>query len=82
MNSLLVPPATHSFIRLFSNSLTHSLIGILARAAKGIKPSFKVKGSGSIVINDYENSQYYGEIQLGKSSLVLKHYSLTHSLTH
>jgi hypothetical protein len=39
--------------------------GILARAAKGIKPSFQVKGDGSIVINDYENSQYYGEIQLG-----------------
>lgn len=39
--------------------------GILARAAKGIKPSYKLKGSGSIVINDYENSQYYGEISLG-----------------
>ena len=48
--------------------------GILARAAKGIKPSYKLKGSGSIVINDYENSQYYGEISLG----IL---SLTHSLT-
>ena len=38
----------------------------LARAAKGIKPSAHVlKGSGSIVINDYSNSQYYGEVTLG-----------------
>eukprot|EP00604_Paraphysomonas_vestita_P002846 CAMPEP_0174818354 /NCGR_PEP_ID=MMETSP1107-20130205/1018_1 /TAXON_ID=36770 /ORGANISM="Paraphysomonas vestita, Strain GFlagA" /LENGTH=362 /DNA_ID=CAMNT_0016030085 /DNA_START=105 /DNA_END=1193 /DNA_ORIENTATION=+ len=29
------------------------------------KPSFKLKEDGSIVINDYENSQYYGEISLG-----------------
>lgn len=39
--------------------------GILARAAKGIKPSFKLTKQGSIVINDYENSQYYGEIAIG-----------------
>jgi len=39
--------------------------GILARAAKGLKPSFRVSEEGSIVINDYENSQYYGEIALG-----------------
>lgn len=39
--------------------------GILARAAKGMKPSFLLKDDGSIVINDYENSQYYGEISLG-----------------
>mmetsp|Transcript_14062 Transcript_14062/g.23380 ORF Transcript_14062/g.23380 Transcript_14062/m.23380 type:complete len:383 (+) Transcript_14062:19-1167(+) len=39
--------------------------GILARAAKGMKPSYKVMDDGSIVINDYENSQYYGEISLG-----------------
>ena len=66
--------------------------GILARAAKGIKPSYKLKGSGSIVINDYENSQYYGEISLGIPSLtrpltLLTHLThspthLTHSLTH
>ena len=29
------------------------------------KPSFKLSDDGSIVINDYENSQYYGEINLG-----------------
>jgi len=39
--------------------------GILARAYKGQKLSYKVKGDGSIVINDYENSQYYGSITLG-----------------
>lgn len=39
--------------------------GILARAAKGIKNEYKVKKDGSIVINDYENSQYYGQIALG-----------------
>eukprot|EP01032_Pedospumella_encystans_P022733 gene22733-25751_t len=38
---------------------------IRARAAKGIKNEFKVKQDGSIVINDYENSQYYGQIALG-----------------
>ena len=29
------------------------------------RPSFRLKDDGSIVINDYENSQYYGEIALG-----------------
>jgi hypothetical protein len=39
--------------------------GVLARAAKGLKPSYRYQKDGSIVINDYENSQYYGEIALG-----------------
>jgi len=39
--------------------------GILARAAKGLKLSYRSKADGSIVINDYENSQYYGSITLG-----------------
>jgi hypothetical protein len=39
--------------------------GILARAAKGQKSTYRVSDTGSIVINDYENSQYYGEIALG-----------------
>jgi len=38
--------------------------GILARAARGHSVSVKTT-SGSIVINDYENSQYYGQITLG-----------------
>lgn len=38
--------------------------GLLANAAKGIAPRVMVS-DGSIVINDYENSQYYGEISLG-----------------
>jgi len=38
--------------------------GIIARAAKGKKLTYR-KGTGSIVINDYENSQYYGSITLG-----------------
>jgi hypothetical protein len=29
------------------------------------KPSYRLKADGSIVINDYANSQYYGEITLG-----------------
>mmetsp|Transcript_17460 Transcript_17460/g.15743 ORF Transcript_17460/g.15743 Transcript_17460/m.15743 type:complete len:382 (-) Transcript_17460:70-1215(-) len=37
----------------------------LNRAALGKKPSAVVTSDGSIVINDYENSQYYGEITLG-----------------
>lgn len=32
------------------------------------KPSYKLSADGSIVINDYENSQYYGEITLGTPS--------------
>jgi hypothetical protein len=36
-----------------------------SRALKGFKNNYKFKGDGSIVINDYENSQYYGEISLG-----------------
>ncbi len=39
--------------------------GVLARAVKGKKASYKLSSTGSIVINDYENSQYYGEIGLG-----------------
>jgi hypothetical protein len=39
--------------------LTHS------RTLTGLKPSAKLGSDGSIVINDYENSQYYGEISLG-----------------
>jgi len=39
---------------------------VVARAAEGRKASFALKGDGSIVINDYQNSQYYGEISLGK----------------
>lgn len=38
---------------------------ILARGAKGLKSTFKYGKDGSIVINDYENSQYYGKITLG-----------------
>jgi hypothetical protein len=37
--------------------------GLLHSERKGV--SCKVKDDGSIVINDYENSQYYGEINLG-----------------
>lgn len=38
--------------------------GFLARAQKGLKSTVRVS-EGSIVINDYENSQYYGEVALG-----------------
>lgn len=37
--------------------------GIINSPRKGV--TYKVKDDGSIVINDYENSQYYGEITLG-----------------
>lgn len=38
--------------------------GVLARGAKG--RASKVSASpGSIVVNDYENSQYYGEVEIG-----------------
>jgi len=38
---------------------------LLARAAKGLSPKVNVKAGGSIVINDYANSQYFGQISLG-----------------
>eukprot|EP01038_Epipyxis_sp_PR26KG_P005461 gene5461-7561_t len=41
---------------------------IVARAEKGLQMSYTLKQDGSIVINDYENSQYYGEIALGSPS--------------
>lgn len=38
---------------------------IKARAAEGTKLSYRLTSTGSVVINDYENSQYYGQISLG-----------------
>ena len=35
--------------------------GILARGMKGIRSNVKLGKEGSVVINDYENSQYYGQ---------------------
>jgi len=37
---------------------------LMDRASLGLKSTVKVS-SGAIVINDYQNSQYYGEISLG-----------------
>jgi hypothetical protein len=37
----------------------------LSNAAKGLKQTYNLKSDGSIVINDYQNSQFYGEMQLG-----------------
>ena len=39
--------------------------GVLARAMKGMGMSYKLGADGNIVINDYENSQYFGSITLG-----------------
>ena len=41
----------------------HEFVQSIISSAK--KPSYKLTADGSIVINDYENSQYYGEIALG-----------------
>jgi hypothetical protein len=38
---------------------------ILSRIAKGKQPSYYRTEEGAIVINDYENSQYYGQITIG-----------------
>mmetsp|Transcript_19372 Transcript_19372/g.26622 ORF Transcript_19372/g.26622 Transcript_19372/m.26622 type:complete len:381 (+) Transcript_19372:26-1168(+) len=64
--SILAVPtsAVHKF-SLKKKSDSEFVAGILARAKNGIKPSYKVSEDGSIVVNDYENSQYYGEISLG-----------------
>jgi hypothetical protein len=42
--------------------------GLLARAQKGLQNSYRVANEGNIVINDYENAQYYGAINLGTPS--------------
>lgn len=39
--------------------------GILARGMKGIHSTVKLGKEGSVVINDYENSQYFGQVSLG-----------------
>lgn len=41
----------------------HEFVQSIMQAPK--KPSYRVSADGSIVINDYANSQYYGEISLG-----------------
>ena len=39
--------------------------GILDRASQGVKPSYSAYHEGAVVINDYQNAQYYGEISIG-----------------
>jgi len=39
--------------------------GILARGMKRIPSNIKMSKEGNVVINDYENSQYYGQVSLG-----------------
>jgi len=39
--------------------------GIMQRASRGARPTLLQSTDGSVVINDYENAQYYGEIQIG-----------------
>jgi len=64
--STLIATASAEYVTfpLKKRSDREFVAGILSRAQKGIKSSAKVT-EGSIVINDYENSQYYGEITLG-----------------
>ena len=64
---LLVAITTKSTVFKLKKRPDHEFVrDVLARAAKGYKPSVKFnEEDGSIVINDYENSQYYGEISLG-----------------
>ena len=50
---------------LFKKSNEDFVKQIKDRAARGIPNSAKLSSTGSIVINDYDNSQYYGEIDLG-----------------
>lgn len=61
---LIVTVASVITFPLKKKSDREFVAGIIARASKGQKLSFK-RGTGSIVINDYENSQYYGSISLG-----------------
>jgi hypothetical protein len=65
--ALSVNAAVHKFELKKRNN--HEFVqAIKDRAARGQKPSYRFKsadGTGSVVINDYQNSQYYGEVSLG-----------------
>lgn len=66
--ALLVIYATFAAVtkfRLEKKNDREFVAGILARAQKGLKSSYRLGKDGSIIINDYENSQYYGAINLG-----------------
>lgn len=66
--ALLVVYATFAAVtkfRLEKKNDREFVAGILARAQKGLKSSYRMGKDGSIIINDYENSQYYGAINLG-----------------
>jgi len=55
-----------SKFKLQKQSNAEFVSGLLRRAALGQGPSVRAN-QGSIVINDYQNSQYYGEITIGTS---------------
>jgi len=60
--------AAVSKFRLEKKNDREFVAGLLARAQKGLQNSYRVAKDGNIIINDYENSQYYGAINLGTPS--------------
>lgn len=52
-------------IKMVKKSDREFVRDILVRAAKGRGMELKTSKTGSIVVNDYENSQYYGLVTLG-----------------
>lgn len=63
LSTLFVVQATVKFT--LKKKSNHEFVqNFIARANKGVRSTF-AQNEGSIVINDYQNAQYYGEIQLG-----------------
>ena len=53
-------------VRLTMNKKADSefVRNIVGQAKEGLSTAHKLSDDGSVVIKDYQNSQYYGEIQL------------------
>ena len=63
---LLAVPITANVVKMTIHKREDKeFVQNIVRAAKeGIKTSHSVSDDGSVVIKDYQNSQYYGEITL------------------
>lgn len=63
LSTMLASSAALVRFPLKKRSNAEFIKGIMESPRKGT--TYKLKDDGSIIINDYENSQYYGEITLG-----------------
>lgn len=64
--ALLVATAHSDVVRLTMRKKKDSefVRNIVQQAKEGISSAHRLSDDGSVVIKDYQNSQYYGEIQL------------------